>query len=202
MPCRKGKSFGNCNSVSLAERGKLLLCAIESATGKEVAVVPAPMLLLRTPGVTNMGEGPLLPPVDCGMTRGAGVGGDTADAAGVGRAADVRSNKIGSAGEMTVVVVVVVVVVELELEVEIEELDAGPLDPDLVWTLSITILGTPSAPTADIGLLVVLFRSLPDPVAAAVVALFVVPVDNIWLYLATASPTCRFPQTANSAFDS
>lgn len=202
MPCRSGKSFGTCNSVSFAERGKLLLCVTESATGKEVAVVSAPILLLRTPVVTNIGVGPLLPPVDRGMTRGAGVGGDTVDGAGAGRAADVRSNKIGSAGEMTVVVVVVVVVVEPELEVEIEELDAGPLDPDLALTFSITILGTPSAPIAGVGLLVDLFRSLPDPEAAAVVALLAIPVDNIWLYRATASPTCRFVQAANSALDS
>lgn len=173
MPCRTGKSFGNCNSVSIAERGKLLLYVIESATGKEVAVVPAPILLLRTPGVTNIGVGPLLPSVDCGTTRGAGMGGDTVDGAGVGRAADVRSNKIGSAGEMTVVVVVA----ELKLEVEVGELDVGPSDPDLVLTFSITILGTPSAPTADVGLLVLLFRSLLDPDAA--VALFVAPVDDI-----------------------
>ena len=60
------------------------------------------------------------------------MGGDEVNGAGLGRAADVRSNKIGSAGKMTVVAVVVVVVVELELGVENEVLDASPLDPNLV----------------------------------------------------------------------
>jgi hypothetical protein len=95
------------------------------------------------------------------MTRGAGMGGDTVGDAGVGRAADVRSNRIGSAGEMTVVVVAVVdVVVLVKLKVEVEELVARPLDSDRVLTFSITILGTPASTASlevvDVGLEVVI----------------------------------------------